>query len=368
MSKPVKQLLFIFIFALLFSTESRPLYASTSEKYFMEAKQTSDLNDKIRFLSMALKLKGDFSEALILRAECHFQNNDPGAAEKDLEAFEALGKITARSIVLRGNMAHRNGLLDKAEEFFEKALQTDPKYPEAHFRIAHLFISLGQLKSNPSYYEKALKHFIAVPKGTPFYQFSLIQQAKCQEYFQKYEEAEKAYQSLTSEDATNSVFFFNLGRLQYINNRFEESFKNLDKACDLTFSEKSYTLFYPLFRYAVTVMKSKNSESAQYQLNRFLDSLPNAPEGLLFQNKLSVEDFKKTVFDNERFNALPPGRQKLLRIESTCLKGYYFLMQKETKLALEAFREAATLLSFGSDLASLARFEAERLTLEEEVQ
>ena len=364
----MKQLFFVFIFSLLFSLESFPLYASTAEKYYLESQQTEDLNEKIRFLSMALKLKADFPEALILRGECHFQNNDPGAAEKDLEAYEALGKISARSTVLRGNMAQRNGLLDKAEQFFGRALEIDPKYPEAHFRIAHLFISLGQLKENSSYYEKALTHFISVPKESPFYQFSLIQQAKCQEYFQKYEEAEKAYQNLTNEDETNSVFFFNLGRLQYINNRFEEALGNLDKACNLTFSEKSYTLFYPLFRYAVTVMKSANLESAQYQLNRFLDQLPNTPEGLLFQNKISAEEFMKAAFEGEPYKTMPPGRQKLFKIEYTCLKGYYFLTQKQTKQALEAFKEAAALFSYGSDFASLARFEAERLTLEEEIK
>ena len=365
---PMKPLFFVFIFALLFSLESSPVYASAAEKYYLEAQKATDLDEKIRFLSMTLKLKPDFSEALILRGECHFQNNDPGAAEKDLEAFEVLGKITARSIVLRGNMAHRNGLLDKAEEFFTKALVADPKYPEAHFRIAHLFISLGQLKKNSSYYEQALSHFMAVPKGNPFYLFSLIQQAKCQEYFQKYEEAEKSYLTLTSEEKDNSVFFFNLGRLQYMNNRFKEAFKNLDKACELTFSEKSYTLFYPLFRYALTITKAGNSESAQYQLNRFLDQLPNSPEGLLFQNKISVKDFSKALFESERYKTLPPGRQKLLKIESTCLKGYYFLINDETRPAIDAFKEAAALFSFGSDFASLARFEAERLTLEQEVQ
>ena len=74
------------------------------------------------------------------------------------------------------------------------------------------------------------------------------------------------------------------------------------------------------------------------------------------------------MFENPGYPSLPPGRQKLLKIESSCLKGYYFLIQKQIPKAMEAFKEAANLFSFGSDYASLARFEKERLTLEEEIK
>jgi tetratricopeptide (TPR) repeat protein len=343
------------------------VFAEPADRYYENGLEARNLNEKIKYFSIALKLNPEHSEALASRAETYFLKNRIGEAENDIEDYVERFGISERIYVLKGKIALRNGLLDKAQEFFDAALKLDETHPEAHLRKGVLLITLGRLRNRPELFDQAVAHLLKVGTASQFYALALKQATKCLEFLERYEEAQELFAILTDLEPDISSNVFNLGRLLYMNEDYKKAAARLDEACELTFIDKTYAEFYAIFRYYIALTRLDEEVAAPYHLNRFLDKLPATPGGKLFQERISPDEFLEQTLSEDRLSRLSPRRRKTLTAEIYCTLGYYFLSEELAEKALTYFEKTRDLEIFGSYYFYLGRYEHQRLKIAREM-
>ncbi len=351
----------------LFSFFPQTTFADLAQNYYKRGLEAQSVDEKLKYFTITLKLDPNFSEALIAKAETLFQMNNLDAAQKDVDSYIEKYPSTARAFTLCGNLAQRQGKLLKAEENYDNALKLDSKYDEVNFQKGLLLITIGKLKSDTKVFENALSFFKNVLETSVFFEKALWQAARCSEYLLKFEDTLTFYQTLTQKVPDSAAFFFHLGRLQYMNDQYSEAVASIDRACELTFKDQTLKVFYGVFRYCIAAQKLKEETSATYQLNLFLDKIPESLLGKLFQGKITDEEYLTQTLKLDSTKNLSDKRRQLMTCEMYCHMGYYNLLKNKTDSAFIHFSKAIEKNIFGSEFYSIAKFEYQKLAIHQEI-
>ncbi|MBN2143334.1 MAG: tetratricopeptide repeat protein [Candidatus Aureabacteria bacterium] len=358
----IKRIFFIIsTVGFLFSALAEP-----SKMYYKRAQDAENPEDKIKFYTMTLKMNPQFSAALFERAQTYFEMNKLEETENDIRLYLEKFPPSPEVHVLKGRIAQRLGDLDTADEEYDNAIKITPAHDEANFRKGLLLVLQAKLKQHPEYYHKAIPYLLTVQQRSPYAISSFSQAAKCYEIESKYDEAQKLYVNLSSQEPDNALFAFNAGRLYYMNGDNETAIKYLNSACELTFKDQSFEIYYAVFRYFFTIYKLRDLTSANYQLNRFLDKLPPTPLAELFQNKITGEEFLKKA-SQKKDSKMPEQLEKILACEAHSALGYYYLLKDKNDEAISCFKNAIIHELYGLPYYHLAKFEFQRLSLLKEI-
>jgi len=341
------------------------LVANPAKKYYEKGLKTTDIQDKIKFFSIALKVSPDYPEVMLDRARSYYQINKMPEALSDLTEYAELQSEDQYYFVLQGKIYQKKGMFKRALESYNMALKLDQQNDEALFRKGILLITLGGIKKRPSYYKDAAICLKDVSSSYPLYKIAISQAAQCLEFSQKYDEVLRIYQNLVSISSENSSFYFNLGRLFYMAEDFQEAILMLKKASDLTFQDGTYNEFYGIFNYYITKIFLKEDVAADYHLNIFLDKLPRKTlVSKLFQKEISPQDFIDESLSILREKTL--SKNLKIRYEGNiyCQVGYFYLSENDTLKALGYFTKSKEYISFGAYYFYLANYEEQRLLIE----
>jgi len=342
------------------------LFANPANKYYEKGLKTDNSQEKIKFFSIALKVNPDFHEVLLERARSYYQINNMQEALTDLRAYAYLQSEDQYFFVLQGKIYQKKGMFKRSLESYNMALKLNAKNDEALFRKGILLITLGGIKKRPKYYEDAATCLKDVSSSHLLYKVAISQAAQCLEYFQKYDEVLDIYQQLISINSDNSSFYFNLGRLLYMAEDFNQASLMLQKASDLTFKDGTYNEFYGIFNYYVTKVFLKEDIAADYHLNIFFDKLPRKTlVSKLFQKDISPQKFLDESLEILKEKNL--SKNLKIRYEGNvyCQLGYFYLSIDNVQTALEYFTKSKEYVSFGAYYFYLANYEEQRLLIEQ---
>jgi len=128
----------------------------SAEQWFERGFAASDLGEKIRCYTEAIRLKPDFADAYNNRGNARGDLDDlDGALTDDTEAIR-LKPDFALAYYNRGNARRAKGDLDGALTDFTEAIRLDPDYANAYYNRAALLRSKGQPEMAIVDYQKYL--------------------------------------------------------------------------------------------------------------------------------------------------------------------------------------------------------------------
>jgi tetratricopeptide (TPR) repeat protein len=126
----------------------------------------------------------------------------------------------------------QNGNLQKAIEYYKKAIVFDSEFAFAYDNLGISYRKLKDYDKAIEAYEKSLK---IDPNGlTPLQNIAIVYQHK-----KEYKKAIKAYERLAKIDATNPEVFYGTGQVYAIIGDFEKSLDNLCRAYNIYVSQNS---------------------------------------------------------------------------------------------------------------------------------
>ncbi|WP_250595253.1 tetratricopeptide repeat protein [Flavobacterium amniphilum] len=126
----------------------------------------------------------------------------------------------------------KNGNLQKAVEYYKKAIVFDPEFVFAYDNLGITYRKLKEYDKAIDAYEKSLK---IDPNGlTPLQNIAIVYQHK-----KEYKKAIKAYERLAKLDAKNPEVFYGIGQVYAIISDFEKSLDNLCQAYNIYIDQNS---------------------------------------------------------------------------------------------------------------------------------
>lgn len=222
---------------------------------------------RLRFISYALLVSALFASAACSKKQT---NQGSNSGTPDGTAQQQAGTQTsadAREAFDRGMSAYRNDRDEEAVESFKRAVEIDPDFAEAYYRLGNAYLATKQQDEA----EKAFR------------------------------EAVKAYDKITRRDAKDSDAFYFLGICYEKLGEYNDAVKALREAVKTSPAEND-DKYYEL---AVANYQLAQYDEAVRALNKALEVNPNnyPAQDLLEKSKAGAErvaDFRKHQLDQMR--------------------------------------------------------------------
>jgi DNA-directed RNA polymerase subunit alpha len=131
----------------------------------------------------------DSADSLISSAYCEAKIRAGQYEEAEAHVERLLKKPTGRGLYLKGLLADLQGYHDEAMQAYEKALEVEPGYPEALFRLAYILDRAGEDAKAQELYEQ-------LRKLRPTHVNTVLNLGLLYEDKGDYERAEQCYQSV----------------------------------------------------------------------------------------------------------------------------------------------------------------------------
>lgn len=117
----------------------------------------------------------------------------------------------ARSLVDKGKELYRNDQDDEAVKAFMEAVRLDPDLPEAHFRLALGYESLGKEEEAEKEYKKAVETYKKYLAGNPDDAEAHYDLGQTYAGLSQYSEAIREYREATKRKEDDPDMFYDLG-------------------------------------------------------------------------------------------------------------------------------------------------------------
>jgi tetratricopeptide (TPR) repeat protein len=178
---------------------------------------------------------------VLFQTGCSKRQANQNAASPDGAAQQgALGQQPdgdARALFERGVEAYRQDRDQEAVEYLQKAVQLDPDFAEAHYRLGLALHATGQREEADKAFENAVKAYEKLtrqePKNPDAYYFLGI----CYEKLDKYDDAAKALKdavrNLSETDENRDDKYYELAVVQYKLAKYDEAVAALNKALEI---------------------------------------------------------------------------------------------------------------------------------------
>lgn len=118
---------------------------------------SGDLLGALVILSQAIQLKGDFSEALLLRAEILLELKNYQDGLEDIEKVVQLLPEEEHAYLVRGQLLEAMGQAAKAEADYRYILELNPFSEQAYLRLGTLYLTQKQLKQAIALFDEAIE-------------------------------------------------------------------------------------------------------------------------------------------------------------------------------------------------------------------
>jgi tetratricopeptide (TPR) repeat protein len=183
---------------------------------------------------------------VMLQAACSRKQADGNAAnappqadgasqqQQQQGAPQAPVNADARALFDRGVDAYRHDRDEEAVEVFKQAVQLDPDFAEAHYRLGLALHAAGQGEEADKAYAEAVKAYEKMTKrdekdSDAFYFLGL-----CYEKLDKYDDAVKALkEAVKNSPVENDDKYFELALAQYKLAQYDDSVRALNKALEI---------------------------------------------------------------------------------------------------------------------------------------
>ena len=143
--------------------------------------------------------------------------------------FEHASQVTRDNplaLSLLGSLLAKEGKLDQAINYYRKALQIEPRFPEAQFCLANALDQQGQLDEAIELYQKALWFKPSQTQSHIFLGAAFAKQ-------RKYEEAATHYRAALALNPESAIAHNNLARLLHTQGRLDEAIVHYSAALKL---------------------------------------------------------------------------------------------------------------------------------------
>jgi tetratricopeptide (TPR) repeat protein len=155
---------------------------------------------------------------------------DGAKAQQETEAPNG----DARALFERGLDAYKHDRDEEAVEDFKQAVQLDPDFAEAHYRLGLAYNATKQTEEANKSFEQAVKVYEKLTKQDPKNSDAYYFLGLCFEKLGKYDDAVRALKEAvkTSPDE-NDDKYFELASAQYKLAQYDESVRALNKALEI---------------------------------------------------------------------------------------------------------------------------------------
>jgi tetratricopeptide (TPR) repeat protein len=146
----------------------------------------------------------------------------------------ALPEGDARALFDYGMDAYRHDRDEVAVAAFKRAVELDPDFAEAHYRLGLAYSVTRQGEESDKAFEQCVKAFEKRTKKDPKDSDSFYFLGLCQERLGKYDDAVKALkEAVKSSPTENDDKYFELASAQYKLAQYDESVKALNKTLEI---------------------------------------------------------------------------------------------------------------------------------------
>lgn len=137
------------------------------------------------------------------------QNNSAGTPEVSNNL--AGDQTQARSLLDKGKELYRNDQDQEAVQAFTEAIKLDPDFPEAHFRLALGYETLGKQEEAEKEYKKAVETYKKYLTGNPDDAEAHYALGQTYAGLSQYSEAIREYREATKRKEDDPDMFYDLG-------------------------------------------------------------------------------------------------------------------------------------------------------------
>ncbi len=120
-----------------------------------------DYKEAEKYYNRAIKLKSDYSEARYNLCGLYLTLDrlDEAIEQCDIATSDLLYKSRDKAFTSIGVAYFRKGDVDKAKEYYKKALEINPAFVYTHNELGKLYISIGQEKEGIDEFKKAISGY-----------------------------------------------------------------------------------------------------------------------------------------------------------------------------------------------------------------
>ena len=129
----------------------------TAQQWFERGFDATEVDEKLRFYSEAIRLKPDYADALINRGNARRDKGDTDDAIQDYNEAIRLKPDFAEAFNNRGVARHTEGGFDDALQDFNEAIRLDPDYAEAFYNRGIARRAKGDTKGAVQDYSEAIQ-------------------------------------------------------------------------------------------------------------------------------------------------------------------------------------------------------------------
>ena len=161
------------------------------------------------------------------------QTNQNGASASSSDnAVQGPTGGDAHAFFERGMDAHKNDRDEEAVEDFKQAVQLDPDFAEAHYRLGVVLHITGQTDEAQKSFEEAVKAYEKLTKQDPKNSDAYYFMALCYERLDKYEDAVRALKEAVRNSPDDDKYY-ELALAHFKLAQYDESVAALNKALEI---------------------------------------------------------------------------------------------------------------------------------------
>jgi len=161
------------------------------------------------------------------------QTNQNGASASSSDnAVQGPTGGDAHAFFERGMDAHKNDRDEEAVEDFKQAVQLDPDFAEAHYRLGVVLHITGQTDEAQKSFEEAVKAYEKLTKQDPKNSDAYYFMALCYERLDKYEDAVRALREAVRNSPDDDKYY-ELALAHFKLAQYDESVAALNKALEI---------------------------------------------------------------------------------------------------------------------------------------
>ncbi len=207
--------------------DARLLTAYVMFKFFFQSTRKVAYRDRaLDLVHGARGLAPDDPRPLFTQFWIELSREQTAAAAKTLERIESLLANDPRALVLRSNLADREGRLDEALLDLRQAVKADPTWRNLS--------SLANLEARTGHVEEARSHLRQILTYSSDNIFALDSLARIELLFGDLQEAERRYQDLlTRTPKPMHAHYNNLGATRVLLGRYPEAIDSFQKALEI---------------------------------------------------------------------------------------------------------------------------------------
>ena len=171
-----------------------------------------------------------------LQAGCSKKQTNQNGASASSSDNAAQGPTggDAHAFFERGMDAHKNDRDEEAVEDFKQAVQLDPDFAEAHYRLGVVLHITGQTDEAQKSFEEAVKAYEKLTKQDPKNSDAYYFMALCYERLDKYEEAVRALkEAVRTSPKDDDDKYYELALAHFKLAQYDESVAALNKALEI---------------------------------------------------------------------------------------------------------------------------------------